>query len=335
MVRTYGENDADLSVVKDKLVAVIGYGNQGRSQALNMRDSGLKVIVANVKDESWNQAEKDKFKVMSISQAAEKADIIFVLLPDEVAPAIFDKDIRPYLKENDVVVFASGYNIYYRYIQVPEFVDLVLLAPRMLGKAVRDLYVNKRGFPSLIGVGQDFSKKTKEIVLALAKAIGSARGGAIESSFEEETKTDLLGEQIRGTCLIFMRRLAFEVMVEAGCSPEVAVLELYVSGEDAETFRAAAEKGIWAQLRLHSPTSQYGQLSRAPKIASHKIKEIFRAMMHDIESGAFAREWTLEQQSGKAVLNHLFSLGLCHPMIEAEKNVFKMLGRHTLVNKFI
>lgn len=327
MPKIYKDQDADIKVIKDKQVAVIGYGNQGRSQALNMRDSGLKVIIGSIKDKSWDKAKEDGFEVMDIPQAAEKAQIIFVLLPDEVAPDVFESKIKPYLKEGDVLVFASGYNIYYGYLKVPEFVDLVLLAPRMIGKAVRDLYVQGKGAPSLIGVGQNFSGKAKDIVLALAKAIGATRAGAIKSSFEEETKTDLLGEQIRGTCLIFMRRLAFEVMVEAGCSPEVAVLELYASGEDAETFRAAAEKGIWAQLKLHSPTSQYGQLTRGPRIASESIKKIFQDMMKDIESGRFAREWTLEQKSGKVVLNRLWSQGLNHPMIEAEKKVFELLGR--------
>jgi len=333
MAKIYKEKDADLSLIKNRVIAVIGYGNQGRSQALNMRDSGLKVIVGSVKDRSREQAEKDGFEVMDISQAAGKADIIFVLLPDEVAPQVFDEEICPHLKEEDVLVFASGYNIYYGYLRVPEFVDLVLLAPRMIGKAVRDLYVSGRGAPSLIAVGQDFSGEAKQIVLALAKAIGSTRVGAIESSFEEETKTDLLGEQVRGACLIFMRRLAYEVMVEAGCSPEVAVLELYASGEDVETLRAAAEQGLWAQLKLHSPTSQYGQLTRGPRIANEKVKEIFRGMMQEIESGAFAKEWTLEQQSGKVVLNRLWSLGLNHPLIEAEKNVFRLLGKKPPENK--
>jgi len=327
MAKIYKDEDANLEVIKNRPIAVVGYGNQGRSQALNMRDSGLKVIVGSIKDVSWQQAKEDGFEVMDISEAAEKAQIIFVLLPDEVAPEIFEREIYPGLKEKDVLVFASGYNIYYGYLKFPEFVDLVLLAPRMIGSAVRDLYVQGKGSPSLIGVGQDFSKRAKETVLALAKAIGSTRAGAIESSFEEETKTDLLGEQVRGACLIFMRRLAFEVMVEAGCSPEVAVLELYASGEDAETFKAAAEKGIWAQLKLHSPTSQYGQLTRGPKIASSRIKKIFQDMMKDIESGNFSREWTLEQKSGKIVLNRLWSLGLNHPMIEAERKVFELLGR--------
>ncbi|NQS89051.1 ketol-acid reductoisomerase [Patescibacteria group bacterium] len=327
MVKIYREKEADLSLIKDRVVAVIGYGNQGRSQALNMRDSGLKVIVGSVKDESWGRAKKDEFEVMSIPQAAEKANIIFVLLPDEVVPEIFDKDIYPHLKVKDVLVLASGYNIYYRYLRVPEFVDLVLLAPRMIGKAVRDLYISGKGAPSLIGVGQDFSGKAKQIVLALAKGIGSTKIGAIESSFEEETKIDLLGGQIRGTCLIFMRRLAFEIMVESGCSPEVAALELYASGEDVETFRAAAEQGLWAQLKLHSQTSQYGQLTRGPRIANEQMKKIFRKMMQDIETGAFAKEWTLEQQSGKSVLGRLWSLGLSHPLIEAENRVFKLLGK--------
>jgi len=297
MAKIYKDKDADLAVVKDKTIAYIGYGNQGRSQALNMRDSGLKVIVGNIKDRYWGQAKQDGFEVLEIAEATKRANVICVLVPDEIAPSIFKEKIEPNLEEKDVLCFASGYNIFYEYIVPPSFVDVVLLAPRMIGKMVRDLYVEGSGAMTLIGVAQDSSGKAAQIVLSLAKAIGATRTGVIESNFEEETKVDLFGEQISGGEL-FMARLAFEVLVEAGCSPEVALLELYASGEGIAGQKAIVEEGLWNQLRLHSPTSQYGKQTIGPRLVNENTKRLLKSIMKDIEDGSFAREWTLEQKNG-------------------------------------
>ncbi len=326
MAKIYEDKDVDLAVVKNKTIAFIGYGNQGRSQALNMRDSGLKVIVGNVKDRYWEQAKQDGFEVLEICEAAKRANVICVLVPDEIAPSIFEEKIKSNLEEEDVLCFASGYNIFYKYIVPPPFVDVVLLAPRMIGKMVRDLYLEGSGAMTLIGVAQDPSGRAKQIVLSLAKAIGATRTGAIESNFEEETKVDLFGEQISGGQL-FMARLAFEVLVEAGCSPEVALLELYASGEGIAGQKAIVEEGIWNQLRLHSPTSQYGKQTIGPRMVNENTKKLLKSIMKNIEDGSFAREWTLEQKTGKKTFKHLWQNNLKHPMLEAEDKLYRLLRR--------
>ena len=326
MAKIYRDKDADLAVLKDKTIAFIGYGNQGRSQALNMRDSGLKVIVGNIKDRYWDQAKQDGFEVLEIGEATKRANVICVLVPDEIAPAIFEEKIKPNLGEKDVLCFASGYNIFYKYIVPPSFVDVVLLAPRMIGKMVRDLYVEGSGAMTLIGVAQDSSGKAMQIVLSLAKAIGATRTGVIESSFEEETKVDLFGEQISGGEL-FMARLAFEVLIEAGCSPEVALLELYASGEGIAGQKAIVEEGLWNQLKLHSPTSQYGKQTIGPRLVNENTKKLLKSIMKDIEDGNFAREWTLEQKNGKKAFKYLWENNLKHPMLEAEDKLYRLLGR--------
>ena len=326
MAKIYNDKDAELAIVKDKIIAFIGYGNQGRSQALNMRDSGLKVIVGNIKDRYRDQAKQDGFEVFEITEATKKANIICALVPDEIAPNIFKEKIKPNLEEKDVLCFASGYNIFYKYIVPPPFIDVVLLAPRMIGKMVRDLYLEGSGAMILIGVAQDPSGEAMQIVLSLAKAIGGTRVGAIESSFEEETKVDLFGEQISGGEL-FMARLAFEVLMEAGCSPEVALLELYASGERIAGQKAIVEEGLWNQLKLHSPTSQYGQQTIGPRLVNENTKKLLKSIMRDIEDGSFAREWTLEQKTGKKKFKYLWENALKHPMFKVEDELYRLLGR--------
>jgi len=326
MAKIYRDKDADLAVLKDKTIAFIGYGNQGRSQALNMRDSDLKVTVGNIKDRYSDQAKQDGFEVLEIAEATKRANVICVLVPDEITPAIFEEQIEPNLEEKDVLCFASGYNIFYKYIVPPSFVDVVLLAPRMIGKMVRDLYLEGSGAMTLIGVALDSSGRAKQIVLSLAKAIGATRVGAIESSFEEETKVDLFGEQVSGGKL-FMARLAFEVLVEAGCSPEVALLELYASGEGIAGQKAIVEQGLWNQLKLHSPTSQYGKLTVGSRLVNDDTKRLLKSIMKNIENGSFAREWTLEQEISKKKFKSLWENGLKHPMLKAEDELYRLLGR--------
>ncbi len=324
MAEVFYDKDADLSVLHEKTIAIIGYGNQGRAQALNLRDNDQTVIVGNVRDASWEQAEKDGFEVYQVREAAQKAAIIFLLVPDEVAPWVFETEIRPGLSPEKTLDFASGYNITYGFIVPPADVDVALLAPRMIGRSVRDLFVAGQGAPSLVGVHQDYSGQAQEIVLALAKGIGSTRAGAVWSSFEEETLADLFGEQVVGASL-FLTRMAYEVMREAGVSEEAALLELTLSGELSEVHKAISELGLWEQLKLHSRTSQYGQQTRGPRVVTEQTRQVLRGIMRDIQDGTFAKEWYLEQEAKGVHFRRLWRENLKHPFIEAEQRVMKIL----------
>jgi ketol-acid reductoisomerase len=328
LAKAYFDDDANLDELKNKTVAVIGYGNQGRSQALNMRDSGVNVIVGNIEDgASWTQGKKDGFDVYSISEASKRADILFLLIPDEIMPSVYEEDIAPYIEDGNVINFASGYNVHFGFIELPETVDIVLIAPRMIGKGVRDRFVSGEGFPSLVAVHQDSTGKAKTIMLALAKAIGTTKIGAFESSFEEEAVVDLFGEQVMGGFKLYNLRMAYELLVEEyGFSPEAVLLELYLSGEGIETLRNAQEVGIWGQLRYHSTTSQYGHQTRGKYAASDASRALLRSIAENIKSGEFSKEWKTEQLTGYPVFNRLWKDNLKHPFIKSEQDLLKILN---------
>lgn len=331
----YYDEDGDLSLLDNRTIAVIGYGNQGRSQALNLRDSGVEdVIVGNIKDESWEQAEEDGFDVYTISEAASKADVLFILIPDEIAPKVYESEIKPNLEEGNVLNFASGYNITYDFIEPPEFVDVVMVAPRMVGKMVRDLYEEGDGAPSFLAVEQDYSGEAKDIAIALAKGIGSTKAGVIEVTFDMETKSDLLSEQ--GLIpLIFNAFIAkYQIEVEEGLPPEAALLELYLSREMAQTLDEMAKMGILGQLPLHSRTSQYGQLSRTDDLVEGRaedlnlseMKEYMKKQLDKIDNGNFAREWTTEQETGYPSLKRLYKKYWNSDFIKDEQKTMEKLG---------
>ncbi len=225
MVNVFYDADADLDALKQATIAVIGYGNQGRAQALNLRDSGLNVLVGGIEDEALSRAAGDGFMTLSIGEAARQAEVVMLLLPDEVAPQIYHESIVSAMSPGKVLEFASGYNVTYRYIAPPAGVDVVLVAPRMIGRAVRELFDRGSGAPALIGVHQDATGRATARALALAKGLGFTRAGAVWSSFEEETLADLFGEQFVGG-LLHQIRLAFAVMRDAGISEEAALLSL-------------------------------------------------------------------------------------------------------------
>jgi|WetSurMetagenome_2_1015567.scaffolds.fasta_scaffold57273_2 ketol-acid reductoisomerase len=327
MAKFYFEKDADFELIRDKAIAVVGYGNQGRSQALNLRDNGFKVIIGNIDDVYSDQAKKDGFKVYSIAKATQKGDILLMLLPDEIAPEVYSREIHKNLKKKDVLCFASGYNITYDYISPPSFIDLILVAPRMGGPAVRETYLRKDGFVSLIGTSQDFSGQALNIAVAVCMGIGSAKG-ALLSSFEEETIIDLFGEQIEGMSL-YTTQLAFETLLAAGCSPEASLLELYLSEEPSEDWRNFARIGLWKQLRGHSRTSQYGQMTRGELAASEETRKLFAKIIEDIKCGKFAREWMLEQKSGLTVFKRMMKRNLNHPINKSEESLLKVLEKRS------
>ncbi|RLG01779.1 MAG: ketol-acid reductoisomerase [Thaumarchaeota archaeon] len=324
--------DADITILKDKVVSIIGYGNQGRAQGCILRENGIDVIVGNIKDEYWDQAVKDGFKVYEIDEAIRRSQVALLLVPDEVAPDVYYKKIEPEIKKKEhfVLDFASGYNIMYGFIKPQPNTDVILVAPRMIGRGILNLHKQKRGYPVLLGVAQDSSGKAWDYAKAIAKgigAIGLPGGIAIRSSFEEETLLDLLTEHSWSPLLIAAMQAYFDVVTEEyGVSPEAAILELYASGELAETAKAMAEIGLFEQMKFHSRTSQYGQFTRAREFYS-KVKEIVREQAAQIWSGEFAREWSLDQAFGRVVLQRLWKIVTSSKLAKAEDQLFRQLGR--------
>ncbi len=332
MARMYFDDDADLHHIEGRTVCIIGYGNQGRSQALNLRDSGLDVIVGSRRDTSYETARTDGFEVYPVPEAAARADIVFLLVPDEVMAGVFETQVAPGLRSGDLLVFASGYNIAFDLITPPLEVDVVLIAPRMIGAGVRDTYLSGDGFPSLVAVHQAATGAAWGRTLALCKGIGSTRMGVIESSFLEEATVDLFAEQVG---YLYAVRRYCEVLVEAGCSPEVAMLEFYASGEGIETAKAYRDIGLWDQITLHSRTSQYGQevTARLSPAEEEAERARLRAIIARIQDGSFAREWSTEQQAGFPEFDRIRRANMDHPMRAAERHLYRILGRITQSEK--
>jgi ketol-acid reductoisomerase len=297
MSKIYYDEDANLDLVIDKTIAIIGYGNQGRAQALNMRDSGVKnIIVGSRKDASFDQANDDGFRVYSIAEASKKADIIFLLIPDEVAPEIFKAEIEPNLGSGNIINFASGYNITFEKITPPSYVDVVMAAPRMIGQGVRELYQSGKGFPAFVAVAQDFSGQALEFGKALCKAIGSTKEGAIEVNFNDETFLDLMSEQATWPIIYQVFLEAFKLQVEMGHPEEAVLMEMYLSKEPAVMLEKAVDVGFFKQLSFHSHTSQYGQLTGVNTVDTKMIRDFLKSQYEKISSGKFANEWDKEQK---------------------------------------
>lgn len=328
MAKIYYDNDGNLDAIKDKVIAIIGYGNQGRSQALNMRDSGVKnIIVGSVHDDSWTAANEDGFPVYPIDEASKKADIIFLLIPDEVAPEIYGRDIAPNLTAGNVVNFSSGYNITYGFIKPAADIDVIMVAPRMIGRGVRETYENGTGFPTFVVVQQDASGNAKEIAVGLAKALGSTKCGAIEVTFNDETYLDLMSEQGVWPLIMAVMTEAFDLLSEKMGHPVEAVLtELYLSKEPMVMMEKMADVGIFKQLPFHSRTSQYGQLSRYRKVDTTYIRKFLEEQYESISKGAFAREWEGVMSNGLKELEDYREDAFHSPISLAEEAVRKNLS---------
>ncbi|MBW5391950.1 ketol-acid reductoisomerase [Brachyspira pilosicoli] len=327
MATIYYDNDADLNLIKEKTIAIIGYGNQGRSQALNIRDSGIKnVIIGSRKDESYDQANEDGFMVYSIEEASKKADIIYMLLPDEVAPQIYEEKIAPNLKDGNIINFSSAYNITFKRIVPAKNLDIVMAAPRMIGKGVRELYEKGEGSPAFVGVHQDYSGKALEYAKALCKAIGATRKGAIEVKFDDETFLDLMAEQGTWPIIYNVFVEAFKLQVEMGHPEEAVLMEMYLSKEPAVMMEKAAEVGFFKQLPYHSNTSQYGQLIGFNAFDSKQIREFLKNRYDRIKNGVFAEEWDKEQKENNlSNLNKLEQEALDCEFSKAEDRLKKRL----------
>ena len=300
--------NAGLEPIKEKIIAVIGYGSQGRAQALNLRDSGLNVILGLRKGgRSWNIASKEGFEVYEIPEAVKKADIIMILIPDMVQPEVWSKNIAPYIEEGMTIDFAHGFTVHYGLIKPPKNVDVVMVAPKAPGDKVRETYLRGYGVPSLVAVYQDYTGKALETALALAKGIGSTRAGVVITSFKEETETDLIGEQtvlVGGLIHLIMK--GFETLVELGYQPEVAYFE--VLNEAKLIMDLIWRYGITGMLEKVSVTARYGGLTVGPQIIDDSVKERMKKAAERVRSGEFAKEWIEEYRSSMKNLNKLLEL---------------------------
>ncbi len=325
MAKVYYDSDADLKYIKDKTVAVIGYGSQGHAHALNLRDSGVDVVVGLYEgSKSWKKAESEGLKVKKVSEAVSEANVIAMLIPDTVQPAVFEKQVKSMLNEGDMLLFAHGFNIHYNQIIPPDYIDVTMVAPKSPGHLVRRMYTEGKGVPALVAVEQDYSKEALKKALAYAKGIGCTRAGVIETTFREETETDLFGEQV-DLCggVTELIKAAFETMVEAGYQPEVAYFEAL--HELKLIVDLIYEGGIYAMWYSVSDTAKYGGMTRGKRVINENVREEMRKILREIQTGEFAREWILENQANRPVFNKLLKMEREHLIEKVGKELRKMM----------
>ena len=321
MAVIYHEDDADLSALAGQTVAVVGYGNQGRSQALNLRDSGVDVVIGNLRDSYHAQAEADGFTVLPIEEASARAGIVMLLVPDEVMPEVYAQRVSPGLRAGDLVCFASGYNVAFGLIAPSPELDVVLVAPRMIGIGVRDAFVAGRGFPSFVGVHRDATGTAKARMLALCQGIGATRGGCIEMSMHDEATLDLFTEQGFGPAFGRVLMTAVDLLVEAGYPPEAVLVELYLSGELAYSLEKMREVGMLRQMDFHSHTSQYGSVTRGARFLSlhGAVREKMSEVLDEIRSGRFAEEWSGQREKAEELFAAIRKARDAMPFAEWER----------------
>jgi ketol-acid reductoisomerase len=317
-VTVYSSADVPAGALAGEVVAVLGYGNLGRTAALNLTDSGVKVLVGNREDEYAVRARGEGFEVVSLAEAAT-ADIVFVLLPDEVIPDVFAREVAAALRPGGAVAFGSGYSLAFGLVRPPDTVDVLLVAPRMAGAAARARYVAGEGFWACVGVESDRSGRAQRRMLGLAEALGALRVGAIEMRAADEAALDLFVEQTIGPLLGAAIMAAFDVGREAGLPAEALVLEMYLSGEMETVFRGFRQRGFFLASEEHGPTAIFGGLLRTLELDREAMATRFRAVLDDIRSGAFARRFQDEARNGYPVLD--MARAMIHgpsPITEAE-----------------
>lgn len=325
MAKMYYDSDADLSFLEGKVIGVVGYGSQGHAQAQNLKESGLNVIVADVPNSvNWKQAEADGMNIMTTPELAAKADVIQIVTPDELQARIYHSDIAEHMTEGKVLVFSHGFNIHFKQIIPPEHVDVIMIAPKGPGHLVRRTYTEGSGVPNLIAVQQDYSGKAKEIALAWAKGIGGTRAGVIETTFKEETETDLFGEQtVLCGGLSHLLTAGFETLVEAGYQPEIAYFECV---HELKLIVDLIYEGGLATMRYSiSDTAEWGDLSVGPDIVTAETKANMKKALTDIQDGTFAKNWILENQAGRPRYNALKRQGQEHKVEEVGAELRKMM----------
>jgi ketol-acid reductoisomerase len=329
-MKVYYESDANLDVLKQKKIAILGYGSQGHAHAQNLRESGMQVIIAEVKGgEAWKNAEDAGFQVVEAAEAVKKSDVIMILLPDQIQKKVYDADVAPNLKDGDTLVFAHGFNIHYKQIVPPENINVMMIAPKSPGHLVRRTFVEGSGVPCLIAVYQDPSGQTKELALAWAKGIGGTRAGVIETSFKDETETDLFGEQAvlcGGSAELI--KAGFDTLVEGGYPAELAYFECM--HELKLIVDLYYEGGLSRMNYSVSDTAEYGGMSRGPKVITKKTRAAMKDILKDVQNGKFAKEWLAEYEKGQPNMRKLREETKEHPI---EKIGSKLRGMMSWVKK--
>ena len=334
-MKIYYDKDADLKLLKGKTIAIIGYGSQGHAHANNLKDSGLEVVVGLREGNSWAKAEKAGLKVVPTAQAAKMADITMVLTPDELQADLYKNDLMPNLKSGAYLAFAHGFNIHFGQVVPRPDINVFMVAPKGPGHLVRSEFTKGSGVPMLLAIHQDPSKNARQVALAYAAAIGGCRAGVIETTFREECETDLFGEQVV-LCggLTSLIATAYETLIEAGYSPEMAYFECL--HEVKLIVDLIYEGGISNMRYSISNTARYGDLTRGPRIINETTRQEMKRILADIQSGQFAKEWILENRAGRPVFNALSKQGESHPIEEVGAKLRAMmpwLKKDRLVDK--
>ncbi len=312
-MKVFYDDDADLSYIQGKRVAILGYGSQGHAHAQNLRDSGVDVVVGTRPGISRDRAERDGFAAMSVEDAVAGADITMVLLPDERQRSVYESSVRDRLRPGSALAFAHGFNIHFKQITPPASVDVFMVAPKAPGHLVRREVVKGAGVPALLAVHQDASGHAQAVGLAYARALGCTRAGVIPTTFAEETETDLFGEQtVLCGGVTHLVQAGFETLVEAGYQPEVAYFECM--NELKLIVDLMYEGGIRWMRHSISDTAQYGDLTRGPRVIDAHVKENMRQVLKEIRSGEFAREWILDNLAGRPVFNLTNEVESSHPI---------------------
>ncbi len=325
MAKIYYEKDCDLTVLKGKVIGIIGYGSQGHAQAQNLRDSGCQAIVAEAKGSpGWKSAQEAGFEVMNADEMAKKADIMVMLAPDNLQSDIYCQAIEGGLTSGNMLMFAHGFNIHYGQITPPPEVDVAMIAPKCPGHMLRQLYTEGIGPPAIVAVHQDATGKAKNIALAYAKGIGCSRAGIIETTFAEETETDLFGEQtVLCGGVSSLIKAGFETLVEAGYQPEIAYFEIL---HELKLIIDLIYQGGLSYMRYSvSETAEYGDYTRGPRVIDEMVKDEMRQILAEVQDGSFAKEWILENQANRPVYNALKRMEAEHPIELVGKELRKMM----------
>lgn len=304
MIKKYYDTDCNLGFLDGKTVAIMGYGSQGHAHAQNLHESGVDVVVGLRKDSaSWAKAEAAGLKVMEVPEAAKAADVVMMLVPDEIAADIYNEQVAPYMKEGDVLMFAHGFNIHFQFVKPAKNIDVIMVAPKGPGHTVRSTYVNGKGVPCLVAVEQNATGNAYKLALAYIAGIGGARAGVMETTFHDETETDLFGEQtVLCGGVVDLMRCGFEVLVEAGYEPENAYFECI---HEMKLIIDLINKGGVAAMNYSiSDTAEFGEYVSGPRVIPHEeTKARMRAVLSDIQDGTFAGKWIAENKNGRTFFN--------------------------------